>query len=149
MVNSGYGMIKCNSCDHGCLVKTAVNRNKALEQNVVTQKCEHFEMSISIFTNSNYVAWIVGPRDRISFYLNAKCLNCNSTLSNESTKEGFETGTNSFKKSCPNCENAVVFLYEFLQSFFDDIIMDSVRRLLPVIPDFSVRIENHLETKKF
>lgn len=150
MVNSGYGLIECKQCNRGCVVKTAVNRNKSLETDVIKNKCEHFEMKISIYTNSNYLAWITGARDRISFNLYAKCLRCNKMLKSESTKEGFDTGSDSINETC--CGNKVTFKYEYSQSIFDENII-SVLRTLPfgnAIPGNLVeRLENNLEAKSF
>lgn len=58
MVNTGHCSVQCQ-CGRGVFVKTSVNRNKKMEMNVMSNRCDHFENTVSIYTNSNYVAWFV------------------------------------------------------------------------------------------
>jgi hypothetical protein len=150
MVNSGIGIIKCQKCNSGCSANTSVNRNKSREENVVSVSCQHFEMRISILTNSNYLSWIMGSRDRISFYLYAKCRQCDQGLLTEKTCEGFDVDDQRVSKSC--CGNEVEFTYTFFQTFFDANIVDIIRNLpggflLPA--NVATRIEDNLKTATF
>ena len=150
MVNTGYGIVKCNKCHKGCMVKTAVNRNNKKEIDVIKSRCDHFEMRISIYTNSNYVAWIAGERDRISFYLYAKCLHCQKMLKSETTKEGFDTGESELHENC--CGSSVMFEYNYSQSIFDDNIVNITRSVVPLgglIPNLAPREEKNLLAQEF
>lgn len=66
--NGKYGPLFCSI--H--LWKRMFCENRRMRRDIIRNGCEHFETSISIYTLNNYVAWIIGPRDRISFYMNAK-----------------------------------------------------------------------------
>lgn len=150
MVNSGFAILKCNLCKKGCIVSAAINRNQKREENVETQSCEHFDMRISVYTNSNYLAWIAGERDRLSFYLDAMCVLCKKFLNEEVTCVGFETDKGSRNKSC--CSNSCIFIYEMNQGFLDPDIVSSLSSF-PIIGTLSsslvTRIENHLKTGRF
>ena len=127
---SGNALIRCNTCDHGCCVKTEGSRNQSREENVVTLSCDHFSMRISIHTTKNYISWIIGPRDRVSFYLYATCKNCNKIHNCEITCEGFETARKSINYNC--CENIISFDYNIIQSLLDCKMMDSIKSFLPL-----------------
>ena len=141
MVNSGFGLIKCNQCRKGCIVHTSINRNNKREECVEDQTCEHFVMQIGIYTNNNYLSWIVGERDRISFYLQAKCTRCNHFLNKNVTCEGFSTDKGTENKSC--CGNTVEFAFELIQGVLDAELSGA----LNLIPFVGHAIANGLVTK--
>ena len=151
MVNTGYCSITCKTCLKGCMAKTSINRNKGREETVVQNSCDHFSFRISIHTNSNYVSWIIGSPDRISFYMFAKCNECKQSMSNESTCESFEVKKYSGTKSC--CGGEVCFIYEYEQTFFDPDIISLVKNV-PVFGNFvpeniAQKVEKNLETATY
>lgn len=122
------GLIQCGTCTKGCMIKTCVNRNKSREENVVTTSCNHFSMKISIFTSSNSISWISGPKERISFYLNGKCKKCNKLFSSETTCEGFDEKCATLKEyQC--CENKIAFKYEYKQTYLEENIVEMIRSI--------------------
>ncbi len=148
MPNTGNCIVQCKSCDKGCSVNTSINRNKAREENVVSTTCEHFGMRISIYTNSNYLSWIVGEKDKISFYMFARCANCNRSLSNEQTRESWDVGNGKVSQRC--CGNEVAFSFTFSQSLFDPNIVDIINSFGLHIPqNIPIRIDDNLQTATF
>jgi hypothetical protein len=93
----------------------------------------------------------MGSRDRISFYLYARCRECDECLSVEKTCEGFDVDDNTVSKKC--CGHKVEFGYTFSQTFFDASIVDAIRNNLPggqnLPENVATRIDDNLKTATF
>lgn len=74
MVKYGLGEVTCLTCQSSIIVKTQVLRDRKWEMNLLKKNCDHFTLSIDLYTKDTYLPLI--KRDEVRFQLNAVCNIC-------------------------------------------------------------------------